>query len=116
MPVGSGKSLTMAHFIKTCFDRYGSHMSKILIVTHVKELIEQDYEAVIDYWQGCDIGIYSASLKSKQVHNKVICCGVQSIAKTYADFGKVNCIVIDECHLVPLKQETTYRRLIAGLK
>lgn len=116
MPVGSGKSLTMAHFIKTCFQKYGQYMSKILIVTHVKELIEQDYEAIVNYWNGCDIGIYSASLKSKQIHNKIICCGVQSIAKNYQDFGKVNCIVIDECHLVPQKQETTYRRLIAGLK
>lgn len=116
MPVGSGKTLTMAHFVRTCYDKFGNYMSKILIVTHVKELIEQDYEGVIDYWQGCDIGIYSASLKSKQTKNKVICCGVQSISKVYEQFGKVNCIVIDECHLVPVKQETTYRRLIAGLK
>lgn len=116
MPVGSGKSLTMAHFVKTCFDKFGSKMSKILIMTHVKELIEQDYQAVIDYWNGADIGIYSASLKSKNVKNKIVCCGVQSVANSYADFGKVNCLVIDECHLVPVKQETTYRKVIAGLK
>lgn len=116
MPVGSGKSLTMAHFIKKCFDKYGNLMSKILIVTHVKELIEQDYEAVVEYWHGANIGIYSASLKAKCTQNKIICCGVQSIAKNYKELGKVNCLVIDECHLVPVKQETTYRRLIAGLK
>ena len=95
MPVGSGKSLTMAHFVKTCFDKFGSKMSKILIMTHVKELIEQDYQAVIDYWNGADIGIYSASLKSKNVKNKIVCCGVQSVANSYTDFGKVNCLVID---------------------
>lgn len=116
MPVGSGKSLTMAHFVKTCFLKFGDHMSKILIVTHVKELIEQDYQAVVDYWQGANIGIYSASLKAKSTNNKIICCGVQSIAKNYKALGKVNCIVIDECHLVPVKEETTYRRLISGLK
>ena len=116
MPVGSGKSLTMAHFVRTCEDKFGQHLSKILIVTHVKELIEQDYQAVIDYWNGANIGIYSASLKAKCTQNKIICCGVQSIAKNYKELGKVNCIIIDECHLVPVKQETTYRRLIAGLK
>ena len=116
MPVGSGKSLTMAHFVRTCEDKFGQHLSKILIVTHVKELIEQDYQAVVDYWNGANIGIYSASLKAKCTQNKIICCGVQSIAKNYKELGKVNCIIIDECHLVPVKQETTYRRLIAGLK
>lgn len=116
MPVGSGKSLTMGGFIKSCHERYGDRMSKILVVTHVKELIEQDYQAIVDFWKGANIGIYSASLKCKDTQNKIICCGVQSIAKNYKDFGKVNCIVIDECHLVPQKEETTYRRLIKGLK
>ena len=116
MPVGSGKSPTMGFFIKTCYERYGDRMSKILVVTHVKELIEQDYQAIVDVWQGANIGIYSASLKAKCTQNKIICCGVQSIAKNYKDFGKVNCIVIDECHLVPVREETTYRRLIKGLK
>ena len=116
MPVGSGKSLTMAHFVKTCFLKFGDYMSKVLIVTHVKELIEQDYQAVVDYWNGADIGIYSASLKAKCVNSKIVCCGVQSIAKNYKALGKVNCIIIDECHLVPVKEETTYRRLISGLK
>lgn len=116
MPVGSGKTLTMAHFVKTCYQKFGQYMSKVLIVTHVKELIEQDYEGLVEYWPGCDVGIYSASLRSKQTQNKVICCGVQSIAKVYKEFGKVNCVIIDECHLVPVKQETTYRRLISGLK
>ena len=72
MPVGSGKSLTMAHFIKTCFLKFGDYMSKVLIVTHVKELIEQDYQAVVDYWNGADIGIYSASLKSKCVNSNIV--------------------------------------------
>ncbi len=118
MPVGSGKTLTMSYLVRTCFDRYGNYMSKVLVVTHVKELIEQDYEGIIDYWPGAPVGIYSASLNKKQTDNRIICCGVQSIAKpeTYKKFGKVNCIIIDECHLVPAKAETTYRRLISGLK
>lgn len=118
MPVGSGKTLTMSYLVRTCFDRYGNYMSKVLVVTHVKELIEQDYEGIVDYWPGAPVGIYSASLNKKQTDNRIICCGVQSIAKpeTYKKFGKVNCIIIDECHLVPAKAETTYRRLIAGLK
>ena len=118
MPVGSGKSPTMAGFIKRCYDKFGTRMSKVLVITHVKELIEQDYEAIVDFWPGAPLGVYSASLNKKQTDNRIICCGVQSIAKpeTYKKFGKVNCLVIDECHLVPAKEETTYRRLIAGLK
>ena len=81
MPVGSGKSLTMALFIRRCFDMYDRYMSKVLVVTHVKELIEQDYEAIVEYWPGAPIGIYSASLNKKQTENRILCCGVQSIAK-----------------------------------
>lgn len=118
MPVGSGKSLTLALLLKTCFQKYGNKLSKFLVVTHVKELIEQDYEAIVDFWQGAPVGIYSASLRKKQVDDRIICCGVQSIAKpeVYKKFGKVNCLIIDECHLVPAKAETTYRRLIKGLQ
>ena len=70
------------------YDRY---MSKVLVVTHVKELIEQDYEAIVEYWPGAPIGIYSASLNKKQTENRILCCGVQSIAKpeTY-QFSKLH--------------------------
>lgn len=116
MPVGSGKSFTMALFIKSIFNKFGSRVERVMMLTHVKELIEQDYQAIIDYWQGASIGIYSASLGQRDTHSKIICAGIQSVAKKAEDFGKVNVIVIDECHLVSPKDNTGYKRFIADLQ
>jgi DNA repair protein RadD len=116
MPVGSGKSFTMALFIKSIFDKYGKYISKVMLLTHVKELIEQDYQAIIDYWEGAPIGIYSASMNSRDYKSKIVCAGIQSVAKKAELFGKVNVIVIDECHLVSPKDNTGYKVFISELK
>ena len=45
LPTGSGKSLTMAAFIKRAIEQYPG--TRMMILTHVKELILQDARALI---------------------------------------------------------------------
>lgn len=115
-PTGTGKSIIVAGIIKKCFDLYGSKMSKILVITHCKELIEQDYNACNSYWTGCPSGIYSASVGRKEHIPKVIFCGVQSIRKNLQLFGKVNLCIVDEAHLIPPKATTSYQFVFSKLK
>lgn len=116
-PTGTGKSLIVAGIIKQCFDKFGfEKMSKILVITHCKELIEQDYDACMNYWNGCPSGIYSASVGRKEHIPKVIFCGVQSIRKKIELFGKVNLCIIDEAHLIPKKATSSYQTVFNELK
>lgn len=114
MPTGTGKSLVIAAFIRKVLSTYGNQ--KILVLTHVKELIEQDYNTLLKFWPNAPAGIYSAGLKRRDVCQNVIFAGIGSIAKTPDIFGRVDLVLIDEAHLVSPTDTTMYRKTLDALK
>lgn len=110
----TGKSLVIAYLIKSIFYNYPNQ--KVIMVTHVMELIEQNYSKLMTIWPTAPAGVYSAGLGQRDLMSKIIFAGIASIAKQWAQLGKVDIIIIDECHLVSPEQETTYRMLIQNLK
>lgn len=114
MPTGTGKSIIISMFCKRVFDQYPNQ--KIMMLTHVKELIEQNYEKLIKLWPSAPAGVFSAGLNRRDTHQKIIFAGIQSVAKRPEDFGVVNLILVDEAHLVSPTDETNYQRFIAGLR
>lgn len=114
LPTGAGKSLVIADFIKEVCTRYSGQ--RILKLTHRKELIEQNHDKIVTYWPEVEAGIYSAGLKRKELAAPVTFAGIQSLARVSPHLiGKIDLIVIDECHLVSPGQSTQYRRLIDKL-
>jgi len=113
MPTGTGKSLVIAEFIKSVFRAYPDQ--RILNLTHVKELIEQNYNQMATLCPGAPLGVYSASLKRTDVA-PVTFAGIQSVYKRARLFQHTNIILIDECHLVSPNADTTYRTFISGLR
>jgi len=110
-PVGAGKSLMIAEFIKQLHDKYPR--ARILMLTHVKELLEQNAEELVEQYFGCDFGFYCAGLKQKRLHNDVTFASIQSIAGKIGEFKRIpEIIVIDECHLISHKNDTQYRQFI----
>ena len=94
LPTGSGKSLVIAEL-----GRLANH--KILILTHVKELVEQNHQKYESF--GLTAGIYSAGLKQKVTHHQVTFASIQSAARNLNDFSEpYSLIIIDECHRVNL--------------
>ena len=98
-PTGTGKSVMIAGFIRQAFKTYGRQ--KILVATHVKELVDQNHQKLVSMWD-CDgtIGINAASLKQRSYGADVIFCNIKSIAANPQWFGKVDLVIIDEAHLV----------------
>jgi len=113
-PTGAGKSLILADFIRSACQRYPG--TRILVVTHVKELIEQDYKAIIRLWPDAPIGLYSAGLNKRQSRRQVVVGGVQSLAKRTRELGHVDLVIVDEAHLIPRKSDTLYGKLFDGLR
>ncbi len=113
LPTGSGKSLTMAAFIKGAIEQFPS--TRIILLTHVKELIQQDARAIVRYWPEAPIGIWSAGVGTKQ-KAQVTVAGIQSIHKLPAKFGGTDLVIIDEAHLVSKKSDTMYGRFLDGLR
>jgi DNA repair protein RadD len=113
-PTGAGKSVIMGQYIIDCVKTYPQ--TRIMCLAHVKELLEQNYEAIKSIDFGIDVGLFSASLNRKDRFNSVIVAGIQSVYDKADDFGFQDMLVIDECHLINPKQLGRYRDFIEGLK
>lgn len=110
MPTGAGKSIVVAAIIKDMLERFGGR--RVLVLTHQKELIAQNFEKLQTLYPQCEPGIYSASLGRKETNNKVLFCGIQSVHKKAHQLGDFSLILIDECHTIPKSGSGMYRRFI----
>ncbi len=110
-PVGSGKSLIAAEFIKRIQD--SAPRTKIVVLTHVQELLVQNADELRTHYPSCDFGFYCAGLNEKKLHNDVTFASIQSVYSKAYDFPRaVQIIICDECHLIPHKSDTQYRKFI----
>ncbi len=104
LPTGAGKSLVIAELARIANGR-------VLVLAHVKELVEQNFEKYQSY--GLSAGIFSASLGKKDSVEKAIFGSVQSVARAPDDFfNNFSLLVIDECHRVAEEGATQYQEVI----
>lgn len=117
-PTGSGKSLMLAEFIRRAIDLYPEtkgQPTRIIVVTHVKELIDQDFRAILRQWPEAPLGLHSAGMKRRDTRKQVIVAGIQSCYRKAADLY-CDLVLIDEAHLVPRKTETMYGKFLAYMR
>lgn len=118
LPTGTGKSLVIALFFELLLKWWGNQ--RVMCVTHVKELVQQNYEKLINIWPEAPAGIYSAGLKRKDTHHQIIYAGIASVAKKAHLFGDVSIVLVDEAHLISLKdnpkKQTMYKRFFDDLR
>ena len=111
LPPGTGKSWVIAAFLERAFRLYPT--TRVFMLTHVKELIEQNYDKLMQHWPEAPASIYSAGLKQKSLDGRIVFAGIGSIKNVKpARIGPVDLLLIDECHLVSPRGETMYRQLI----
>jgi DNA repair protein RadD len=113
LPTGSGKSHIIAALCKNALQSYPE--TRILMLTHVRELILQNAEKMLQHWPNAPLGIFSASLRRKNLEEPITFAGIQSIRARASEVGHIDLILIDECHLVSHKDEGGYRKLIGDL-
>lgn len=113
-PCGTGKSIVPAIFIEGVMRRWSNQ--RFLLITHVKELIDQNYKALLKIWFNAPVGIYSAGLKSKETAQSIIYGGIQSMVKNAEAFGFRDIIFIDECHLISDEDASMYLTFLAIMK
>lgn len=113
IPTAGGKSLVMAAFIEGVLKAWPSQ--RILIVTHVRELIAQNHAEMIGLWPDAPAGIYSAGLGKREAQARILFAGIQSIHARAREIGHTDLVLIDEAHLIPGKSSTMYRRFLDDL-
>lgn len=111
-PTGSGKSHILAGFVKEAHRRYPDE--SILVITHVQEIIEQDYNILCKYMPEELVGVYSSGLHRREVKQYTV-ASIQTIYKLHRLFQHVKLIIVDEAHLIPAKGQGRYLSFLANM-
>lgn len=114
LPTGTGKSIINAMFLESIYAQYPNQ--RVMVLTHVKELIVQNYEKLVTLWPAAPAGIYSSGLNRKEVGRKITFGGIGSVAKKADQFGHIDLVIIDEAHLVSPNDKTMYMAFLNALK
>lgn len=114
LPTGSGKSLVLAELIRSILNKYPRQ--RALVLTHVKELIEQDLKAIIDQWPYAPVSVYSAGVGQKNLDKPIVVAGIQSLVKVpEEELPMFNLLFVDEAQLTSPDASTSYRVVIDRL-
>lgn len=114
MPTGSGKSWVIADLCRDAIQQWPE--TRILMLTHVRELIQQNAEKMRIVWPNAPLGIYSAGIGRRELDEPITFAGIQSVRNRADDIGHIDLCLIDECHLVSNEQQGGYRALIHRLR
>lgn len=113
-PVGAGKTIMQAEIIQRSIKSYSS--CRFLCVVHTRELVSQNMQAMVRAWPGAPVGVNSAGLGRRDTHSQILFAGIQSIARKTSQIGHVDCMIVDECHLIPESSDTVYQKVIHQLR
>ncbi len=113
VPTGGGKSVIIAATCKQLLEKWPR--GRILKLTHVKELVQQNAERILQYWPEAPLGIYSASLGRRNTAHPIIMATIQSVFNKAEVLGHFDMILIDECHLCSPNAEGMYLKMLTRL-
>ncbi len=109
IPTAGGKTPVMASI---CKDAVGRWNGRVLILAHVKELLEQTADKLQKVCPEVDFGVYSAGLKRRDTKHQVIVAGIQSVYKRACELDAFDLVMVDEAHLIPLEGDGMYRQFL----
>lgn len=112
MPTGTGKSINIAML---AIEALNMGMGRVVMGTHVKELVQQNAARLRAAWPEAPMSIFSAGLGVKDLSGAIVYGGIASIRSAVEKLGKVSLFIIDECHLLSPNADAMYRQVLAAL-
>jgi DNA repair protein RadD len=113
LPTGSGKTHVIAEL---CRDAVQKWNGRVIVVAHVKELIEQAAGKLQAVAPDLPVGVFSAGLGRRDLGYAVTIAGIQSVYQRAHDLGPLDLVIVDEAHLIPPDGEGMYRRFLADAR
>lgn len=114
LATGTGKSVVIAEMTRRLLTSFPD--LRVLMLTHVKELVAQNCAAVLRLWPTAPMGLYSAGLGKRESHRQIVFASIQSVHRKARELGRRDLVLIDEAHLVPNAGNGMYRRLLDDLR
>ena len=113
VPTAGGKTPIMASI---CKDSVVQWNGRVLILAHVKELLQQTADKLNTVCPEVAFGVYSAGLKRRDTTHPVIVAGIQSVYRRACELDAFNLVMVDEAHLIPPEGDGMYRQFLADAK
>ena len=110
---GTGKSLIISSLIER-IKKANPHI-RIMVATHVAELLEQNAGKLKSIMPDADVGIYSAGLGEKNINKNIVFAGIQSVYRVNIT-EPFHVLIIDEAHTIGRKSASMWGNLITVLK
>jgi DNA repair protein RadD len=112
--VGAGKSVLIATLAREALTQWPG--TRILMVVASRELCAQNMEKLLRVWPDAPAGIHSAGLGRKDLGHDILYGTIGSLYKKAHLLGRVDLMLIDECHQIGASEDGMYRKLIAELQ
>jgi DNA repair protein RadD len=113
IPPAGGKTPILATIASDAVNLWSG---RVLVVTHVRELVEQAVDKLRRVCPGLPVGVFSAGLKRRDTGEPVIAASIQSIYRRACELGRFDLIIVDECHLLPPDGEGMYQSFLADAR
>lgn len=113
IPTAGGKSICIA---SVAADAVNVWRGRVLILVHVKELVDQNSKELKGLCPDLPVGVYSAGLDRRDTKEPVIVAGIQSIYNKIDLFEPFDLVMVDEVHMVPPDGEGRYQTFLNAAK
>lgn len=113
LPTGSGKTHVIAEICRSAVQDW---RGRVIVVAHVKELLEQAAGKLRAVAPDLPVGVFSAGLGRRDLGYAVTIAGIQSVYQRAHDLGPLDLVIVDEAHLIPPDGEGMYRRFLADAR
>lgn len=113
LPTGTGKAVLLAQIAKDAAMQWNG---RVLILAHVKELLEQNADKIRRLAPELKIGVYSAGLNRRDTEEQVIVADIQSVYNKACELGSFDLIIVDEAHLIASDGDGMYRTFLKDAK
>ena len=112
LPTGSGKSLVIAEVCRRIREKRPD--DRILLLSHVKELIAQGREHIERRCRE-SVGVLCGGLGEHDAGQPITCATIQTAARRVEELRPIQWVIIDEAHRVPTSGDGQYRTLLDAL-
>src|SRR5262245_53133770 len=113
IPTAGGKTPVIASI---CKDAVGCWGGRVLILAHLRELLEQAADKLHRTCPEIGFGVYSAGLKRRDNGQSVIVAGIQSVYRRACELDPFDLVIVDEAHMIPQEGDGMYRQFLADAR
>jgi DNA repair protein RadD len=114
VPTGGGKSVIIGALCRDIITSFPNQ--RIIVLSHVKELLEQNLGKIQAFWPGAPAGLYCAGLGERRARDQITVASIQSVCRKAHVMGWRDLIFIDEAHLLSPDSDSMYQRFVAEMK